>query len=201
MSPGVFELEADSISTARPLLYEQQIYYLHHVWTATNCVVHKHGLDTFHRTEIFHGLKKGLLHVYRHKICIGLVACLIKFISADRLPSVTLCHWYEYHVMLDSLLLITQPPWFSMTKHFIDYVGAPISLQQLHDKTSSSVGGPQFISNVQLQFISNGRFNYHYTYVIWLWAGSWWCLSPSYHNVGFDHGLPCCVKNMARGTQ
>ena len=20
-------------------------------------------------------------------------------------------------------------------------------------------------------------------------------------NVGFDHGLPCCVKNMARGTQ
>ena len=26
----------------------------------------------------------------------------------------------------------------------MDNVGAPISLQQLHDKTSSSVGGPHF---------------------------------------------------------
>ena len=25
--------------------------------------------------------------------------------------------------------------------------------------------------------------------------------APKCYNVGFDHGLPCRVKNMARGTQ
>ena len=46
--------------------------------------------------------------------------------------------------MLKSLLLITHchnSPWQNI---FIDYAGAPILLQQLHDETSSSVGEPQF---------------------------------------------------------
>ena len=97
--------------------------------------------------------------------------------------------WGPFLGVITSLLVQAQNGGWQKTEHYsarekqdTDMTWRNIPVDVLHDSDSDSA----LFSHNFRSFFSMKRLS---------------CIFNQWCAVGFDHGLPCCVKNMARGTQ